>query len=203
MTEFEVLKKSWHNQKLAENIKINNDKITGEYLSGLKKFEKKQFKINLAKTTGIVLVFAYLFWSMLIITPFSLIKGIAVVWIAVSLIVFLIVYWKIQLKVNNLNVRGNSLNFIDEVLENFSRQKKLFKEKFWIFGASLIAGVNILYLDLLKSEQFLKRLEFHVLFTVIMIAVIWGGIKIRMLRFKKEYEPIENELTKIKNDLSE
>ena len=203
MIELDDLKKNWQNQKRASTEKFDIEKIAVESLSKLKKFEKKQFRINMFKTTSIGLILAYFIWAMLIATSFTVIKAAALLWILVSVIIFLTIYWKVQFKVNKLNVRSNSIEFIDEVLENFAIQKKLFKDKFWVFGAALIIGINILYLDLLKDVQIFERIGFHLLFCLIMTAVIWGGIKFRMLRFKKEYEPIINELSKIKADLKD
>jgi len=202
MIHLDDLKKNWQNQKPASNKRFDIEKVAIESLSKLKKFETKQFRINLFNTTGMVFILSYLIWAMLILTSFTIIKAAAVVWILTSVIIFLTIYWKIQFKVKNLNVNNNSLEFIDEVLENFSIQKKLFKEKFWIFGAALIIGTNILYLDLLKDVQTLERVGFHLLFSLIIAASIWGGIKFRMFRFKREYDPIIKELTKIKEGLS-
>ncbi len=203
MIEFDVLKRSWQNQTPAKTEKFDIEEIAQKSLSKLKKFERKQFRINLIKTSGVILLFAFLAWTMLFASAFSVIKLIAIIWLFASSILFLNKFWKVQFKVNNLTVKDNSLDFIDEVLDNFSEQRKLFKEKFWWFGVALTIGINILYLDLLKDLQLLDRIGFHLLGTALMIAVIWGGIKVRMFRFKKENEPIENELIKIKNDLKE
>ena len=177
--------------------------MANESLSKLNKFEKKQFRINMFKTIGITFLLVYLIITMFVFSAFSVIKLISIVWLAASIIFFLVKYWKMQLKVNKLSANDNSIEFIDEVLENFSIQKKFFKEKFWVFGATLIIGINILYLDLLKDLQIMERIGLHLLFCLIMILVIWIGIKFRMFRFKREYEPIINELTEIKKDLKE
>lgn len=203
MIELDAMKKNWQSQKTAAKDNFALDKTTGNALSRLKKFEKKQFRINMGKTTGIILLFIYLIWSMLFATPFSVVKLIATVWIVISTAIFLMIYWRIQLKVEKLNVRNNSMMFIDEVLENFKAQKELFKKKFWIFGAVLTFGINLLYVDLLKGEKIMLRIGLHALVTLVMAGVIWGGIKFRMFRFKREYEPIVSELNKIKEDLKE
>jgi len=203
MIEIDALKKNWQNQKPAAEKKFNPEKIASDSFIKLKKFEKKQFRINMGKTIGMGLIILFLLQTMLLSTSFTLIKLIGVAWIVFSVIYFLVVYWKMQLKVNKLNVDGNSLDFIDEVLENFAMQKRFFKEKFWIFGATLIIGLNILYLDLLKDMTILERLGFHFSFVVLLLVAIWGGIKIRMFRFRREYDPIINELIKIKKDLKD
>ncbi|MGA7838196.1 MAG: hypothetical protein WB996_09530 [Ignavibacteriaceae bacterium] len=203
MIEIDALKKNWQNQKPAAENKYNPEKIASDSFIKLKKFEKKQFRINIGKTIGMGLMILYLFQSMLLSSTFSVIKLVGVSWIVLSVIYFLIIYWKMQLKVNKLNVQGNSLDFIDEVLENFTIQKKFFKEKFWIFGATLLIGLNILYVDLLKDLTIPERIGFHFLLVVLMLAMIWGGIKIRMFRFRREYDPIIKELIKIKEDLKD
>ena len=203
MIEFDALKRNWQNQKLTPGKNFDPEKITSNSLSKLKKFEKMQFRINIGKTTGIILMILFLVYTMLIATPLTALKLTAVSWIVFSVIYFLVVYWKMQLKVNKLNMQGNSLDFIDKVLENFAIQRKFFKDKIWIFGASLVMGINILYLDVLKALTTIERLYFHLGFTVLMVLVLWLGIKFRMFKFRREYDPIINELTKIKEDLKD
>jgi len=203
MIDLDNLKKNWQNQKFVMNEKDSFDKTADKSLTKLKKFEKKQFRINIFKTLGVSFLTVYLIISMFIFSSFSLIKLISIVWLTGSIIYFLVIYWKMQLKVNKLNVNGNSLDFIDDVLENFQFQKKFFKEKFWIFGGALIIGINILYLDLLKDLPITERIGLHLIFCLLMILIIWAGIKFRMFRFKKEYEPIIIELTEIKKDLED
>ena len=203
MIEFDALKRNWQNQKLTPGKNLDPEKITSDSLSKLKKFEKMQFRINMGKTTMIILMILFLVYTMLIATPLTALKLTAVCWIVFSVIYFLVVYWKMQLKVNKLNMQGNSLDFIDEVLKNFAIQRKFFKDKIWIFGAALVIGINILYLDVLKALTIIERLYFHLGFTVLMVLVLWLGIKFRMFRFRREYDPIINELTKIKEDLKD
>ena len=203
MIEFDALKRNWQNQKLTSGKNLDPEKITSDSLSKLKKFEKMQFRINMGKTTMIILMILFLVYTMLIATPLTALKLTAVSWIVFSVIYFLVVYWKMQLKVNKLNMQGNSLDFIDEVLKNFAIQRKFFKDKIWIFGAALVIGINILYLDVLKALTIVERLYFHLGFIVLMVLVLWLGIKFRMYRFRKEYEPIINELTSIKKDLKD
>ena len=203
MIEFDALKRNWQNQKLTPGKNLDPEKITSDSLSKLKKFEKMQFRINMGKTTMIILMILFLVYTMLIATPLTALKLTAVSWIVFSVIYFLVVYWKMQLKVNKLNMQGNSLDFIDKVLENFAIQRKFFKDKIWIFGASLVMGINILYLDVLKALTIVERLYFHLGFTVLMVLVLWLGIKFRMFRFRREYDPIINELTKIREDLKD
>ena len=203
MKELDALKKNWQNQKPSAETKFDTDKIINDSLSKLQKFEKRIFGINMAKTAGIILAAILIIWSMLFAAPVSAVKIIAVLWLLISIVVFWVKYLKIQLRTNKLNVKESSLNFIDEVLHNFSRQKELFRKDFLYFGAALITGINILYLDLLSGMPLLERICFHVFISAALTAVLFGGIKFRMRRFKRENEPLENELIKMKEDLKD
>lgn len=201
MIEFDALKKNWQNQKSAADMKPDFDNAVSSSLSKLKKFEKRILKINIAKTTGIILIVFLFIWSMLFASPVSILKIIAVAMLVISIVIFWTKYLRIQLRTTKLNVNENSLDFIDDVLENFSAQRELFKKDFRLFGAVLIIIINILYLDLLNGMQLLERVGFHIFMSAALLAVLFVGIKFRMRRFKKENEPIENELIKMKEDL--
>ncbi len=203
MKEFDALKKNWQTQKPAGGMKLNADEIISDSLSRLRKFEKRIFRINMVKTAGIVLASALIIWSMLFVTPVSAVKIAGVAWLLISIAVFWTKYLMIQLRTGKLNVKEKSLDFIDDVLKNFSGQRGLFRKDFKFFGAALITGINILYLDLLNDMPPLERLSFHVLVSAVLTAALYAGIKFRMRRFKNENEPLENELIKMKEDLEE
>ncbi len=202
MIELDEMKKNWQNLKPAAKIKNDMKQSSEKVLSKLRKFENRQLRINLLKTSIVSMIFLYLIWSMIFETQVSTVKIIGIAWLVISAVTFLTVYWKTQLKVDNLNANEKSLDFIDKVLDNFSEQKKLFSEKFRVFGIALIIGINILYLDLLKDLQLPLRLALHASASIVLIAAIFGGIKFRMLRFKREYDPLITELNDIKEDLS-
>ncbi len=203
MKELDVLKNNWQKQKAASEIKMDEGKITESALSMLKKFEKKIFRINAVKTAGIIIAVILLIYTMLIATPPTVFKTAAVAVLLISITVFWTRYLKLQLKTAKFNVKENSVDFIDEVLKNFSAQREFFKKDFKVFGAVLIAALNIIYLDLLNGMPGLERIGFHTVMSALLIAVLFLGIKFRMRRFRNENAPIEKELIKIKDDLKE
>lgn len=203
MKELEVLKNNWQKQKPAAVDKFNYEKITSASLSKLKKFEKRILKINIIKTTGIIIAVALLIWTLILELPVSVFRITAVTLLVMAISAFWLKYLKLQLKTAKLNVKENSLDFIDDVLKNFSEQREFFRKDFKVFGALLITGINIIYLDLLTGMPVLERIGFHILMSAALLVVIFFGVKFRMRRFKKENEPIENDLLKIKEDLKE
>ncbi len=203
MKEIEVLKNNWQKQKPAAGDKFNYEEITSASFSRLKKFEKRILKINIVKTAGIIIAITLFIWSMLFELPVSAFRIIAVIIIVIGISMFWLKYLRLQLKTAKLNVRENSLDFIDDVLKNFSEQREFFRKDFKVFGVLLLTSINIIYLDLLTDLPVLERIGFHVLMSAVLIAVIFFGVKFRMRRFKKENEPIENELIKMKEDLKE
>ncbi len=203
MKELEVLKNNWQKQKPAAVDKFNYEKITSGSLSKLKKFEKRILKINIIKTTGISIAVALLIWTLIFELPVSVFRITAVTLLVMAISAFWLKYLKLQLKTAKLNVKENSLDFIDDVLKNFSEQREFFRKDFKVFGAILITGINIIYLDLLTGMPVLERIGFHIFMSAALLVVIFFGVKFRMRRFKKENEPIENDLLKIKEDLKE
>ena len=203
MKELEVLKNNWQKQKPAAVDKFNYEKITSASLSKLKKFEKRILKINIIKTTGISIAVALLIWTLIFELPVSVFRITAVTLLVMAISAFWLKYLKLQLKTAKLNVKENSLDFIDDVLKNFSEQREFFRKDFKVFGAILITGINIIYLDLLTGMPVLERIGFHIFMSAALLVVIFFGVKFRMRRFKKENEPIENDLLKIKEDLKE
>ena len=203
MKELDELRKSWKEQMPSTAAAFDTRRITSDSLSKLKKFEKRILRINIVKTIGIIIGTVLLVYTMLFATPFSAFKAAAVGLIVISIAGFWTRYLKLQLKTANLNLKENSLDFIDDVLKNFSAQREFFKKDFMAFGAVLIAGLNIIYLDLLSGMQTLERIGLHIIMTAVLMAVLFFGLKFRMRRFKNENEPIEKELTKIKEDLKE
>ena len=201
MFEIDELKKNWQNQKPDKELNINtNEMITG-ILPKLKKFEKRLFRINLMKTIGITSIMIYMVLVFNFFTTFSLFTFLGIGVILISTFIFLIIYWRSQFGIEKLKVNESSLSFLNNALDNLDKQKKLFKEKFWIFGVCLIAGLNILYLDVLSGATLIERLAMHISMSLIITVTFYFGLKFRMFRFKKEYEPIINELEKIKKDL--
>ena len=203
MKEIEVLKNSWQEQKPATGDKFNYEEISSASLSRLKKFEKRILKINIIKTAGIIIAIALFIWSMLFALPVTVFRITAVIILVIGISMFWLKYLGLQLKTAKLNVKENSLDFIDDVLKNFSEQREFFRKDFKVFGVLLLISINIIYLDLLTDMPVLERVGFHVVMSTMLIAVIILGVKFRMRRFKKENEPIENELIKMKIDLKE
>ena len=203
MKELDELRKSWSNQKPAADMKFDIENKKAASLSMLKKFEKKIFRINAAKTLGIFIGLMLLVYTLLIATPFSAPRAAAVAILVITTANFWKKYLKLQLKTAKLDVKENSLVFIDDVLNNFTAQREFFKKDFLVFGGILIAGLNLIYLDLLTDMQALERIGYHVFMSALLITVLFLGIKFRMRRFKNENEPIEIELIKIKEDLKE
>ena len=203
MFDIDAIKNNWQNQKRKDLPVRNSIESIHDMIAKLSRFEKKQFRINFFKTAGITLLMIYFIWATIVITSVSVIKLISIGWMLISIIIFLIIYWKAQLKINKFNINATSINFINSVLENFSAQKELYTQKFWYFGAAIIIGTNIYYLDVLKSLATELRVGAHLGVSILLLAVFYLGIKFRKFRFRNENQPLIDELEKIKKDLGE
>lgn len=202
MTNFDDLKRLWQKQTSPQIDKINIEEQLPGLIEKLKKFEKKQFGINLFKTVMVTIIVVSMFFFIkkfdtgLFTNIGAIINILAIVW-------FLFVYWKKQFRVSELNLNNKTNSFLENAIVKLKEQKKLFNIYFPIFGLSLLIGLNIMYLELLASETLDTKLIMHIGISGFLVIIFYLGRKVRIIRIKKEWQPLIDELTTIKNDLIE
>jgi tellurite resistance protein TehA-like permease len=124
-------------------------------------------------------------------------------WIAACLTVFTILYWRKQFQANRLNFSLQTSDFIDLAMDKLNKQKKVFRSIFPFLVIGLIVGLNLLYLDLLTDLSVGLRLIYHLCVSVIMVGLIPIGFKIRNWKFKKENQPVIDDLLNFKREIKE
>jgi hypothetical protein len=122
-------------------------------------------------------------------------------WVLFSSLLFMIFYWKKQFRLTGINYNLPTQIFLNSVIFTLDYQKKLFRIYFPLFALSLIFGLNIIYLDLMGQVSGLSRILYHTAASVIIGLATLLGLKIRKLKFQKEYQPLINELQTIQNDI--
>lgn len=201
MDNLDEYKELWQKQKVNMKAAFTaTGNAIPNILDKLKKFERKQFGINLTKTIIVALIILTMFFF-LGETNFGLFSITGIVIIFSSVVSFLIIYWKKQFKVSELNLDDSSNKFLEHAVFKLNEQKKLFKVYFPYFGAGLIAGLNLLYLDMFEGYELSSKFYMHLGMSTLLLVAILIGWKIRMYRIRKEWQPLIDELTDIKNDL--
>jgi hypothetical protein len=167
----------------------------------LKSFEKKQLRINLVKTAALVLILVPFFSYLLLYKSASAAVMAGAGWILISTAAFMVLYWKKQFRYTSLDLNLPGSEFINSVLDKLNYHKKLFRIHFPLFGFSLLLGINIIYLGVFGQYDLSARLIYHFAGSFFVLAAVPLGIKIRKIKFNREYQPLIEELEAVKEDM--
>ena len=199
----DTLKKLWQDQKFKEN-NMNEVLLPDSFIvRRLKSFEKLQLRINTGKLIGIILIMGSFTWYLFHYSKPSFLVVVSLFWITACLAVFIIIYWRKQFQANQLNFSLQTNDFIDFTIDKINEQAKIFRTIFPFLVTTLIIGVNLLYLGILTDSSTGLRLIYHLLVSLVLVSFIPLGIKIRKWKFKKENQPVIDDLLNFKEEMKE
>ncbi len=201
MKDLDALKNNWQNMNPAAATYTDPQKLLNSSLSKLKKFEKRIYRINILKTAGMITGMGIIIFSLFSNGAVTPLEAAGVSGIILSTLIFWAEYWRVQLKTGKLDMTASTIKYNGGLTENFKEQRNFFGKKFKIFGALLIIFINVIYIDMLAGTELAERIGIHLAVSLLLTAALHYGLKFRMFRFKREYDPIENELQQIKKDL--
>ncbi len=124
------------------------DKIVPALVDKLKSFEKKQFRINLAKTIAVVAILANFTFLLQSHKTESLFLYVGLIWVLLSTVIFMIIYWRMQFKLSDLNLNDTTSNLINSAINKLNNQKKINTRFLPIYVLFLVVGINIVYLGI-------------------------------------------------------
>jgi len=110
-------------------------------------------------------------------------------------------YWKKQFRYSSLDFSLPGSELIESVLAKLNYQKKLFRIHFPLFSLSLIIGINIIYLGVFRQYGIADRLIYHLAGSAFILLAAPLGLKIRKMKFNKEYQPLIDELEAVSADM--
>lgn len=197
MTDIQTL---WQSQTTNTVADVNDRVKMPDIIEKFKKFEKKQLRINVAKSIAVALIFLqFTVWSYHMAAN-SIFFSAGVIWILLVMVAFMMLYWKKQFRHKSLNLKLNTVDLLESAIQKLNEQKRLFSRYFPLLAIALLLGLNILYLDLLAEKDLLYRVLFHLGMSVFLMVVFALGLRIRKRKFRKEYQPLIDELETIIND---
>lgn len=199
----DALKKIWQDQKLKDknmNAVIAPDSFV---IRRLKTFEKLQLRINTTKIIALILIMGSFTWYLFRYSEPTTLVLFGLFWIVACLAIFFIIYWRKQFQANQLNFSLQTSDFIDLAMDKLNEQKIVFRSIFPFLVIGLIVGLNLIYFDLLTDLSVSLRLTYHFFVSVIMAGLIPIGFKIRNWKFKKENQPVIDDLLNFQNEMKE
>ncbi len=198
---FDELQNLWQTQRAGQFESETSQDIVSLITEKHKSFEKKQLRINLAKTFALILILVPFCSYLILYKSPSVFTYLGAGWILLSTVAFMVLYWKKQFRYSSLDLNQSGSEFIKTILNKLNYQKKLFRIHFPLLVFSLLIGINIIYLGMFSHYDITTRLVYHFAGSVFILIVSPLGLKIRKMRFNKEYQPLIDELTAINEDL--
>ena len=203
MVKIDELKSIWQNQKISSDVENFQENLLSDMIDELRKFEKKQDKRTVFKAFSVSLLLSILCTILIMNKEFTFFSVLGMSVIIISAAVFMYYYRKTQFKIEKLDMQNKSKQLIDSAISILNEQKKLFKEKFSSFIVGLITGLNVMYIDLLKDDPADERVMMHVGMSILILIGMYFGQKLRERIFKREFQPLIDELNEINKDLRE
>lgn len=155
------------------------------------------------KTILVANITIYNIWYFLFKSKASVFTILGIICIVVSTLVFMVFYWKYQFRPRDLDFSTSSTSFIKSTLDKFKLQQKITYLLSPLFIGFMVLGLNILNYGFLLEESIVKRLIYHISMTLFFGFLTIIGIKIRNWRYRREFQPVQEELQNIYNDLTE
>lgn len=203
MDDFNKLKQLWQSQKKYSSRKSDIIKHYRPIVKKFKNFGRRLFWRNLLKTLFTAAALIFYVFILLTNKKTSFFLDLGLVWIITNTIVFMVIYWKKQPRIRDLNFDKPSTKFIESTLEKLYFHKKMIHLIFPVFGFLVILGINLVYLGLFQSIAADKRLTYHLVATFILMLAVLRGIKILEKRHKKHFLPLIQNLESYRSDLVE
>lgn len=197
MDNLHDLQNIWQNHQTDRELSIDADKILESILNKIKNTERKVLRINIFKTLTVSVLIIYFIRLFILTNSGGAFSWIGVGFISISTIVMMILYWKIQFKSSNLNHNLPQSEFVSDAVHQMRSHKKQFIKLFSWFVFFIIIGINLFYIDLLIDLDSGTGLMYHFAITFFLLLTFYMGLKFREKRFKKEFQPLIDELESV------
>jgi hypothetical protein len=168
----------------------------------LRAFEQRQLRINLIKTAALLPLLGGIFYLFVRHAAVTMTSGLGLLLIVGGSLVFLLVYWRHQFRMADLDLDAPPARLIPQAIARLNLHRRLFGLYFPLLGLFLIVGLNLLYVAWLAEAAPGMRWLFHGGMTLFMGLALWAGRRIRRRKFHREYQPLIDELTQNLEELN-
>ncbi|MBN2350181.1 MAG: hypothetical protein JXJ22_15180 [Bacteroidales bacterium] len=201
MNELSDYREIWLSRKIYEGPENFLENKLPHLVQKLKKLEKNQYRINLFKTFSVLIILLLFGWLLVPkIADKFMALGLSIIIISTTL--FLILYWRSQFSMDKIRILNSSIEVIKDAVKQLQMQKRLFYIHFPLFVFLMLVGLNIIYISLFEADTFSDRVIYHVMGSVFVLLGFIVGISVRRYRFKKELQPVIDELNTLLSDLN-
>lgn len=163
-------------------------------LAGLRKYEKQVSRVNRGKT-GAAIAVLLLACAALIpkhLHSWMVLAGLG--WIALSLCLFLVLNRRWQFRTDALPLDRSSLELIGVARKALERERALFLRALPLLCFSVVVGLQLISLGVLRNAPVPDRILLHAVSVLAVAAVLIGGLRFRSRRFRREMQPLLDQL---------
>ncbi len=201
MNDINTLKDTWMKQSLPQHMKVLREDYISRIPDRLKKYQKFQDRVNTVKMVLVLLILLLFAWMLFqkmtlsapVIAGFFLIVG--------GTPIFGLYYLKKQFRLSSIDFTSDSAKFIPHAIVKLKSQISVFRLPFFLYLTVMISGLNVMYYALLEDSPVKERLVMHVGITVLIFFMALIGLVVRKRRYKKETQPVIDELINLSNEL--
>ncbi|NAS32071.1 hypothetical protein GTQ40_13880 [Flavobacteriaceae bacterium R38] len=183
-------KNLWEEEKSSP---INLDNLTKQ----LVKIEKKN------KRDRILILITFPFTLIVLATILPLFKSyyylFSIACICIGMLIILVQLYKSKIKKYSDEKDFNNQEFIKSNIKSLKESVITTSKYMWIYTALFLLGLNIGYIEILKSLDLLVRILIHSGVTLTILLFMYSGIKKRNKKNKKEILPLIDELQNLIN----
>lgn len=164
------------------------------------KLEKRQEKVIRAKTLGAISALIMLMVVFLNGTDFNAfsIAGLGIFVISTIIVVIMLNRFRFRITVEERSSEMIKLVQITE--KKIMTEKKIFKLYLPLFLVVAIAGLNLMYLNLLKDSDQGTRILYHAVMSMSIFLAALVGLRIRIQRFRKQFLPVLERIKKFRKE---
>lgn len=186
--EFEQWQNIWQGQKASSTA----DTI-------IKKLNKIEHKSRNERRIILVLFPITLIVLTLLIPLFeSLLYIMSISFTAIAMLMILFLTYKNKINKTSHEDLDNT-QFLQEQIKHLHAKMKLTSFYMWIYFVLILLGINIAYLEALKTVSFWLRIVIHFSVSFSLLVFMYFSIQKRLKKYKKELLPLIEQMDRIKS----
>jgi amino acid transporter len=166
------------------------------------KLEKDQERLLAVKTSvaiGIILILLITFLNHMEFS-WTRLAGIGIFLISIVVILILLNRWRFRISQQERSLATSEL--VDLVEQKIKRERKVFTTYLPLFGAAALTGFNLMYIQYFSDLETGTRVLYHGILTGSLLIAFAVGLRIRIRRFQKRFQPILDRIRRFRDHLS-
>jgi len=162
------------------------------------KLEKKQQKLLMQKTLGVIIALSALTIVFANRLAFSFYSILGIGLFLLSVIIIMLLLNRLRFKITNEERSLPTLLLVDVAEQKIKTERKIFTVYLPLFMLVALTGFNLMNLDFFRDEESRTRILYHLVLTGGIALSFFIGLSVRIKRFRKQFLPLLDLIRKFK-----